>query len=82
VTPPFPSYPSGHSVTSAAASEVRARYFPQARQQLRTSAEEAAISLLYGGIHFRSDNEAGLAPGRKVAATAIAAYDPVPVSQH
>ena len=30
-------------------------------------AEEAAISRLYGGIHFRSDNEAGLALGKKVA---------------
>ncbi len=59
-----------------------ARYFPQAKRQLRAWAEEAAISRLYGGIHFRSDNEAGLALGKKVAATAIAAYDPLPLSRH
>ena len=81
VTPPFPSYPSGHSTTSGAASEVLARYFPQAKRQLRAWAEEAAVSRLYGGIHFRSDNEAGLALGKKVAAAAIAAYDPDPLSR-
>lgn len=36
--------------------------------------EEAALSRLYGGIHFRSDNEAGLVLGRKVAKAAISHY--------
>lgn len=36
------------------------------------AAEEAAMSRLYGGIHFRFGNEAGLAQGRAVGAYAAA----------
>jgi membrane-associated phospholipid phosphatase len=71
-TPPFPSYVSGHSTTSGAASEVLAAYFPAAAKQLRAWAKEAAVSRLYGGIHFRSDNEAGLALGKRISAVALA----------
>jgi membrane-associated phospholipid phosphatase len=73
-TPPFPSYVSGHSTTSGAASSVLAAYFPGNARQLRSWAEEAAVSRLYGGIHFRSDNAVGLVLGRKVAKAAIARY--------
>jgi membrane-associated phospholipid phosphatase len=73
-TPPFPAYVSGHSSTSGAASTVLAAYFRDAAPQLRAWAEEAAVSRLYGGIHFRSDNEAGLVLGRKVAKAAISRY--------
>jgi membrane-associated phospholipid phosphatase len=75
-TPPFPSYVSGHSTTSGAASEVLAAYFPPAATQLRAWALEAAVSRLYGGIHFRSDNEAGLALGKRIAAVALARSKP------
>ena len=34
----------------------------------RVAAEQAAMSRLYGGIHYRSDNEEGLVCGRRVAA--------------
>ena len=37
-------------------------------------ADEAAVSRLYGGIHFRSDNDAGLELGRRVGGEAAAAY--------
>jgi membrane-associated phospholipid phosphatase len=77
VTPPFPSYVSGHSTTSGAASKVLAEYFPEKARQLRAWAEEAAVSRLYGGIHFRSDNEVGLTLGRKVAKAAISRYRPI-----
>jgi PAP2 superfamily len=81
-TPPFPSYVSGHSTTSAAASEVLAAFFPADAVQLRAWAEEAAVSRLYGGIHFRSDNETGrLALGRRVAQAAIDRYDASPVAR-
>jgi PAP2 superfamily len=73
-TPPFPSYVSGHSTTSGAASEVLGAYFPQAAAQLRAWAEEAAVARLYGGIHFGSDNEAGLALGKRVGAIALARF--------
>jgi membrane-associated phospholipid phosphatase len=74
VTPPFPSYVSGHSTTSGAASTVLAAFFPQQAGELTAMAEEAAASRLYGGIHFRSDNEAGLELGRRVGAVALDAY--------
>ena len=73
-TPPFPSYPSGHSTTSAAASTVLGAFFPGRARQLHAMAEEAAISRLYAGIHYRSDNEAGLELGRRVGAVAVRAY--------
>ena len=70
-TPPFPSYVSGHSTTSAAASTVLARFFPRSATRLRAMAEEAAVSRLYGGIHFASDNQAGLLLGREVGRAAL-----------
>ena len=74
VTPPFPSYVSGHSTTSGAASTVLAAFFPQRARELKAMAEEAAVSRLYGGIHFRSDNDAGLELGRRVGTVAVQAY--------
>ena len=73
-TPPFPAYVSGHSTTSAAASTVLAALFPDRAGKLGAMAEEAAVSRLYGGIHFRSDNDAGLELGRRVGAVAVQAY--------
>jgi hypothetical protein len=74
VTPPFPAYVSGHSTTSGAASTVLAAFFPHRAGELNAMAEEAAVSRLYGGIHFRSDNEAGLELGRRVGTVAVRAY--------
>ena len=74
VTPPFPSYVSGHSTTSGAASTVLAAFFPSKAAQLAAMAEEAAVSRLYGGIHFESDNDVGLTLGRRVGAIAVRAY--------
>jgi hypothetical protein len=72
LTPPFPSYTSGHSSVSGAASEVLAAFFPKDAAEMRRMAQEASMSRLYGGIHFRSDNEEGLGVGRKVAVRALA----------
>jgi membrane-associated phospholipid phosphatase len=66
LTPPFPSYVSTHATLSGAAAEVLAAFFPQAAGPLQAAAEEAALSRLYGGIHFRSDNDAGLQLGRRI----------------
>jgi membrane-associated phospholipid phosphatase len=65
--PSFPSYPSNHSMLSAASAEVLAAAFPSERGWLEAKAAEGAISRLYGGIHYRFDTEAGLALGRDVA---------------
>jgi membrane-associated phospholipid phosphatase len=74
VTPPFPSYVSGHSTTSGAASAVLSAFFPDKAAELAAMAEEAAVSRLYGGIHFRSDNEARLVLGRRIGEIALGAY--------
>lgn len=67
LTPPFPSYVSGHAGFSGAAAKVIGAYLPARAQALDAMAEEAAYSRLLGGIHFRHDNEDGLILGRKVA---------------
>jgi membrane-associated phospholipid phosphatase len=74
VTPPFPGYVSGHSTTSGAAATVLSAFFPDLAPQLSATADEAAISRLYGGIHFRSDNEVGLELGQRVGGRAVTAY--------
>jgi len=66
-TPNFPSYTSGHSVFSAAASEVLAYIFPEKATLVRGWAEEAAISRVYGGIHWKFDATVGTDQGREVA---------------
>jgi hypothetical protein len=66
-TPNFPSYTSGHSVFSAAASEVLAYIFPEEASTVRAWAEEAAISRVYGGIHWSFDATVGTDQGREVA---------------
>jgi hypothetical protein len=74
-TPPFPSYVSGHSTTSGAAATVLGRFFPRRARELARQADEAAISRLYGGIHYRSDNERGLRLGRRIGVVALEAYE-------
>jgi membrane-associated phospholipid phosphatase len=73
-TPPFPSYASGHSGASGAAATVLSAFFPAEAAQLHAWAAEAAASRLYAGIHFRSDNEVGLALGTSVGEAALAAW--------
>jgi hypothetical protein len=69
--PNFPAYPSGHSTFSAAAASVLSHLFPGAAGELAALAEEAGISRLYGGIHYRSDIEQGKAHGLRVAEFAV-----------
>ena len=88
-TPPFPEYPSGHSMQSAAAAAVLTSAFgddfafedttrhgdglkPRSFASFKAAAEEAAISRLYGGIHFRSAIVDGLAQGRCIGEYTIA----------
>jgi hypothetical protein len=71
ITPAFPSYVSGHSTVSGAAAEVLSAFFPAEAEKLQDMAREASVSRLYGGIHFRSDNEQGLALGRRIGARAL-----------
>lgn len=70
-TPFFPAYPSGHATYSAAVSEVLAYLFPEDARSWRTLGREAAMSRIYGGIHYRSDSAAGGRLGRQIGARVI-----------
>lgn len=72
LTPPFPSYPSGHATFSGAAARILGVVFPQEAASVGAMAEEAAMSRLYGGIHYRHDNDDGLTLGRAVAEATLA----------
>jgi membrane-associated phospholipid phosphatase len=61
--PNFPSYTSGHATFSAAAATVLSYLFPAGATSFGEMRDEAGISRLYGGIHYRSDIEAGKAHG-------------------
>jgi len=69
--PNFPSYISGHSTFSGAASTVLAYIIPAKAQQFFDMAKEASMSRMYGAIHFRSDCEVGITTGNKVGSYAI-----------
>lgn len=74
LTPPFPSYVSGHAAFSGSAAKVLGFYLPRRSQFFDAMAEEAAYSRLLGGIHFRHDNDDGLMLGRKVADKVLKTY--------
>lgn len=87
ITPPFPEYPSGHSVCSGAAEKVLSNavgvvaftdsinanigYTPRNFNAINDAADEAGISRLYGGIHFREAIENGLLQGRNLGQNVI-----------
>ena len=87
-TPPFPEYPSGHSVISNAAATILTHFFGgnfkftddvekpyglpvKTFPSFFYAADEAAISRLYGGIHFREAIENGKIMGRNVGASVL-----------
>ena len=76
ITPAFPSYVSGHSSVSGAGATALQAFFPREAAELSKMAQEASMSRLLAGIHFRSDNEQGLELGRMVAARARARLGP------
>ncbi|MGL4875862.1 MAG: vanadium-dependent haloperoxidase [Clostridium sp.] len=70
-TPKFPSYPSGHSVVSGAFEIVLSYFFPKEKDSLKTLAQTASISRLYGGIHFEYDLTQGLNLGRQIGSIIV-----------
>ncbi len=84
VTPPFPEYTSGHSVQSGAAAEALTTLFgamsftdtsnvdrgmePREFDSFYDFAREAAISRLYGGIHYPAAIDNGVEQGSCVGA--------------
>jgi hypothetical protein len=69
--PNFPSYPSGHSVFSSTAATILSSVFPSETENLTKMAEEASISRLYAGVHFKMDCDAGTLLGKKIAELGI-----------
>lgn len=82
-TPGFPEYPSGHSVCSGAGAEILTQLYgnqafvdntnassslnPRYYNSFNDAANEAAMSRVYGGIHFREASEKGLLQGKMIA---------------
>jgi PAP2 superfamily len=88
-TPPFPEYPSGHSVISTSAAQVLTAIYGQSFAfadssevpygmpvrsftSFEAAANEAAISRLYGGIHYRQAIEEGQRQGKQVGQQLLA----------
>lgn len=87
ITPPFSTYPSGHSGQSAAAAGVLTALLGNVAFEDSTNlslghavrrfdsftaaANEAGMSRIYGGIHYPMDNQGGQALGRCVAARVL-----------
>jgi membrane-associated phospholipid phosphatase len=69
--PNFPAYISGHSTFSGAAATILGYILPDNAAKYEAMAEEAGLSRLVGGIHYRIDCEAGLAVGKNVGNYAI-----------
>lgn len=69
--PNFPAYTSGHSTFSAAAATVLSYLFPSDTEFFNEQAQEASMSRLYGGIHYRSDCEKGLSHGKRIASYTV-----------
>ncbi len=69
--PNFPSYISGHSTFSGAAATILSHINPERAAAYDAMAQEASMSRMYGGIHFRSDCQAGLVVGKNVGNYAV-----------
>jgi len=69
--PNFPSYISGHSTFSGAAATILGHIIPQRATDYANMAQQASISRMYGGIHFKSDCTMGLIVGKNVGNYAI-----------
>ncbi|MEO5928866.1 MAG: vanadium-dependent haloperoxidase [Candidatus Kapaibacterium sp.] len=81
-TPPFPEHSSGHSTISAAAATILTHllgefsftdsttlligFQPRTFKNFMEAAREAGMSRLYGGIHYRTGNQAGTKNGVQV----------------
>jgi membrane-associated phospholipid phosphatase len=74
--PNHPSYPAGHGCSSSAFATVQAHFFPRQADYIIGKANEAGNSRMVAGIHYRSDVEAGIALGRRVAEEVLAAAEP------
>jgi hypothetical protein len=69
--PNFPSYMSGHSTFSGAAAAVLDYIIPANAAKYDGLAQEASLSRMYAGIHYRSDCAIGLQVGKSIGNYAV-----------
>jgi membrane-associated phospholipid phosphatase len=69
--PNHPSYPSNHAAVSTTNALILGNIFPSEAGRLAALADQAGLSRLYGGIHYRFDKTAGEEIARNVAALAF-----------
>jgi PAP2 superfamily len=69
--PNFPSYISGHSTFSGAASTVLEFIIPANASKYQSMAQQASLSRVIGGIHYSIDCSTGLLVGASVGSYAI-----------
>lgn len=97
VTPQFPEYPSNHSIVSAAAADILTFLFDivpftdmtaaeslgvvRSFYSFEQAADEAAISRLYGGIHYRTAIENGRRIGHCIAERTLDRVVMLPIEQ-
>lgn len=70
--PNFPAYTSGHSTFSAAGAAILSYLFPSGATSFGAMRDEAGISRLYGGIHYRADIDSGKVHGSRIARYTVA----------
>jgi hypothetical protein len=66
-TPAHPSYPSAEGCLAGSEAIVLGSLFPTDADFLNTRAQEAGLARLWAGVHTRTDIDAGVALGRRVA---------------
>jgi membrane-associated phospholipid phosphatase len=69
--PNFPAYISGHSTFSGGAAAILSYIVPENAAKYNAMAQEASLSRMYGGIHYRSDCEMGLTVGKNIGNYAV-----------
>ncbi|MGA2480652.1 MAG: phosphatase PAP2 family protein [Spirochaetia bacterium] len=67
-TPTIASYPSGHANAGYVIAIVLAQMVPEKRAEIFARAQAFALNRVIGGVHFRSDIEAGRLSGTLIAA--------------
>jgi hypothetical protein len=69
--PNHPSYPSAHSCETGAWQAVLWDAFPSKFRLVNRTANEASLSRVIGGLHYRFDGDAGLKLGRRAGRLAL-----------
>lgn len=72
--PRSPSYPSGHAAQAGAAEVILSHFFSKDAPQWRATAEGAAESRIWAGVHTPQDAREGLLLGKEVGTDTLNAF--------